>query len=340
VAERRAPLRRRTQREPARIVRNLAFGALSMAVVSAAESPVVRPLAQQAAARRRGLVQRLPGPAWLQDAAAFLWMDYTIYLWHVLTHKVPALWRLHLVHHVDLDMDATTALRFHALDMLVSVPWRAAQVALGGVSPRALRVWQAFFFASVLFHHSNMRLPRGWDHRLARVLTTPGMHGTHHSAARDETDSNWSSGLSLWDHLHRTFRHDAAADQVQVGCPPTATPARSGCAHPLRCPSCRSATPGSRSKGDDPHGPAAAWDAAPAPPGRWTAAHQSRRDAGRKPGPAHHHRLERKQDAIDERVLAGRRGSESAFFGLQGARKPPACEGRISVGGASCAGGG
>lgn len=219
VAERRAPLRPRTQSEPARILRNLAFGALSMAVVAAAESPAVRPLAQQALARRRGLAQRLPGPAWLRDAAAFLWMDYTIYLWHVLTHKAPALWRLHLVHHVDLDMDATTALRFHAADMLVSAPWRAAQVALGGVSPRALRGWQAFFFASVLFHHSNLRLPPGWDRRLAWVLTTPGMHGIHHSAVRDETDSNWSSGLSLWDRLHRTFRHDVDADRVRVGVP-------------------------------------------------------------------------------------------------------------------------
>ena len=219
VAERRAPLRPRTQREPARIVRNLLFGALSMAVVAVAESPVVRPLAQQALARRRGLVQRLPGPALLRDTAAFLWMDYTIYLWHILTHKVPALWRLHLVHHVDLDMDATTALRFHAADMLVSAPWRAAQVSLGGVSPRALRFWQAFFFASVLFHHSNWRLPPGWDRRLARVLTTPGMHGVHHSAVREDTDSNWSSGLSLWDRLHRTFRHGGDAGRVRVGVP-------------------------------------------------------------------------------------------------------------------------
>ena len=219
VAERRAPLRRRTQKEPARIVRNLVLGALSVAVVGAVESPVVRPLAQRAASRRRGLAQRLPGPAFLRDAAAFLWMDYTIYLWHILTHEVPALWRLHLVHHVDLDMDATTALRFHAADMLASVPWRAAQVALGGVSPRALRVWQAFFFASVLFHHSNMRLPPGWDRRLALVLTTPGMHGIHHSTVRGETDSNWSSGLSLWDRLHRTFRHDVDAGRVQVGVP-------------------------------------------------------------------------------------------------------------------------
>ena len=82
-------------------------------------------------------------------------VDCTMYLWHVLTHKVPALWRLHLVRHIDQDLDSSTALRFHAVDMLVSVPCRAAQVALLGVSPRALRLWQGFFFVSVLFHHSN-----------------------------------------------------------------------------------------------------------------------------------------------------------------------------------------
>ena len=225
IGERRSPLRRQTQAEPSRIARNLLLGALSMAVVSVVEGPVVRPLAERAEARRRGLAQRLPAPAWLRDAAALLTMDYTIYLWHILTHKVPALWRLHLVHHVDLDMDATTALRFHAADMLVSVPYRAAQVVLLGVSPRALRGWQAFFFLSVLFHHSNLRLPPWLERRLSRVLTTPRMHGIHHSTVRGETDSNWSSGLSLWDHLHRTFRLDVPDGRVQVGVPAYRDPA-------------------------------------------------------------------------------------------------------------------
>lgn len=225
VGERRAPLRRHTQREPERLLRNAALGALSMAVVAAVESPLVQPLARQAETRRRGLAQRLPAPAWVRDAAAFLLMDYTTYLWHVLTHKVPALWRLHLVHHVDLDMDASTALRFHALDMLVSAPYRAAQVAVAGASPRALRLWQGFFFVSVLFHHANLRLPAGLERRLARVLTTPRMHGIHHSTVHGETNSNWSSGLSLWDHLHRTFRLDVPQDRVQVGVPGYRDPA-------------------------------------------------------------------------------------------------------------------
>jgi len=225
LAERRAPLRRSTQAELPRLLRNAVLGVLSMAVVAAVESPLVRPLAQRAEIRRRGLAQRLPAPAWVRDAAAFLLMDYTTYAWHVLTHKVPALWRLHLVHHVDLDMDASTALRFHAIDMLVSAPYRAAQVALAGASPRALRLWQAFFFVSVLFHHANLRLPAGLERRLARVLTTPRMHGIHHSTVQGETDSNWSSGLSLWDHLHRTFRLDVPQERLQMGVPGYRDPA-------------------------------------------------------------------------------------------------------------------
>ncbi|WP_084698393.1 sterol desaturase family protein [Muricoccus aerilatus] len=225
LAERRAPLRRRSQAEPSRTLRNLAMGALSMAVVAAVEGPLARRLARRAEERRQGLVQRLPLPPLARDAVAFLLMDYTIYVWHVLTHKVPALWRLHLVHHIDLDLDASTALRFHAVDMLVSVPWRAAQVAFLGVSPRAFRAWQGFFFLSVLFHHANLRLPERLERVLALVLTTPRMHGIHHSTVKAETNSNWTSGLSVWDRLHRTFCWDVAQRDLRIGVPAYRDPA-------------------------------------------------------------------------------------------------------------------
>ena len=224
VAERRRPLRRRTQSEPRRELQNLVLGAGCALMVSLAETPVVEPLARRAEAGRRGLVQKLPAPPWARDLLGIVLMDYTFYLWHVLTHKVPALWRLHLVHHVDLDLDASTAVRFHAVDMLVSAPWRYAQVALIGLSPAGVRLWRAFFFLSILFHHSNLRLPERWERRLAWVLTTPRMHGIHHSAVRNETDSNWSSGLSFWDRLHGTFRLDVSQSDITIGVPayPTA----------------------------------------------------------------------------------------------------------------------
>jgi sterol desaturase/sphingolipid hydroxylase (fatty acid hydroxylase superfamily) len=219
AAERKRPLRRRTQKEPERALRNLAMGAMSMAVVALVQRPIVDPLAERVEARRLGLAQRLPAPPWLRDAAAFLLLDYTIYVWHVLTHRVPFLWRFHLVHHVDLDLDTTTALRFHFADMALSVPWRAAQVRVCGASPGALELWQTFFFVSVLFHHSNLRLPKRVERRLEWLLTTPRMHGIHHSAVREETNSNWSSGLSLWDRLHGTFRNDVPQRGIAIGVP-------------------------------------------------------------------------------------------------------------------------
>lgn len=225
VGERRRPLRERTQPAARRIAGNLVLGGLALATVALIEGPVVRPLAARAERRRMGLVQRLHAPAWLRDLLAFLLMDYTVYLWHVSTHRIAFLWRFHLVHHVDLDMDASTALRFHAVDMAISVPYRALQVAAIGVSPRALAAWQGFFFVSVLFHHSNLRLPHVLERRLARVITTPRMHGIHHSTVRAETDSNWSSGLSLWDHLHRTFRFDVPQAAIAIGVPGYRDPA-------------------------------------------------------------------------------------------------------------------
>ncbi len=219
AGERKRPLRKPTQVEPARTLTNLALGAMSLATVALVEAPLTKPLSKRATGKRKGIVQALPLPAWARDAAAVLLMDYTIYLWHVATHKVPLLWRFHLVHHADLDLDTTTGLRFHAADMAISAPYRAAQVALIGVSPRALKIWQGWFFASVLFHHSNLALPEWVERVLARFVTTPRMHGIHHSAVRDETDSNWSSGLAVWDHLHGTFRLDVPQDDISIGVP-------------------------------------------------------------------------------------------------------------------------
>jgi len=224
IAEKRRPLRQQRQDEPSRMIRNLVMGAGSIAVVTFLQRPLVDPLAARVREQRWGIAQRIDGPEWFRDAVAFLLLDYTMYVWHVLTHKVPVLWRFHLVHHIDLDLDTTTALRFHAADMAISVPWRAGQVAICGASPRALLLWQSFFFVSVLFHHSNMRLPLALERRLVRVLTTPRMHGIHHSMVREETDSNWSSGISLWDWLHGTIRVDVPQEAITIGVPAYADP--------------------------------------------------------------------------------------------------------------------
>ncbi|MBE7210104.1 MAG: sterol desaturase family protein [Gluconacetobacter diazotrophicus] len=223
AAERLRPLRRPTQREPRRLLRNLALGAAATATIATAEGPLVRAVASRAERTRTGLTQKLlPSgrvPDWVRDAAAVLLMDYATYGWHVLTHRVPVLWRFHLVHHVDMDLDSSTALRFHAADMLISAPVRALQVSVLGVSPRALVIWQNWFFAAVVFHHGNLRFPERWERMLNRFVTTPRMHGIHHSTVKGETDSNWSSGFSVWDRLHGTFRDDVAQEEIAIGVP-------------------------------------------------------------------------------------------------------------------------
>ena len=206
VAERRRPLRGAGEFWVRREGRNLAVAALSAVAVSLLERPVIDPLARAVERRRLGIVQRLPGPVWARDALAVGLMDYTLYLWHVLTHRNPVLWRFHRVHHADLDLSASTALRFHFGEMIASIPWRAAQVFLIGTSPRALRTWRRLLFASIVFHHSDWRLPAPVERRLAWLVTTPRLHGIHHAADRSWSDSNWSSGLTLWDRLHGTYR--------------------------------------------------------------------------------------------------------------------------------------
>ncbi len=214
VAERKRPLRYANRPALRRNLRNAALGASCAAVVAAVEEPLAQRVARRNLARGSGIAQHLP-PS-LRLLGGIIAMDYGFYWWHVATHRVPLLWRFHRVHHVDPDMDVSTAVRFHAADMLVSLPWRLVQVRLAGVSPKALRWWRRFFNASIAFHHSNLRLPGNTDALLARVLTTPGMHGIHHSRIEAEQDSNYTSGLAFWDRLHGTFIAGPGTNAVGV----------------------------------------------------------------------------------------------------------------------------
>lgn len=217
--ERRRPLRRAIETKFTREARNLAVAAVGAVALQLAERPVIEPLAALVERRRWGLLKRVRLPVWIEVALAVILLDYTLYLWHVLTHRLPFLWRFHLAHHVDLDMDASTALRFHFGELILSVPWRAAQVSILGVSPLSFSVWQTLLFLSIIFHHSNLRLPINFERRLSRLIVTPRMHGIHHSMVREETDSNWSSGLTLWDYLHGTLRLNVPQEEIDIGVP-------------------------------------------------------------------------------------------------------------------------
>ncbi|MET0646461.1 MAG: sterol desaturase family protein [Pyrinomonadaceae bacterium] len=234
--ERRRPLRAERESKLARSARNLAVAAAGAAAIQLTEAPLAERLTALVERRRWGLLKLLRLPAWVEVAAAVVLLDYTLYLWHVLTHKVPGLWRFHVVHHVDLDLDTTTALRFHFAELTVSAPWRAAQILVIGVSPHALSVWQTLLMLSILFHHSNVRLPVELERRLNLFVVTPRMHGIHHSLVQEETNSNWSSGLTLWDRLHGTLRLDVPQGEIEIGVPAYRDPREVGLASILSLP--------------------------------------------------------------------------------------------------------
>lgn len=218
VAERRRPLRPRHEPRLRHIVRNLSFGGLAGAVVTFAERPLVMRAARHCVRRRQGLLGRAKLPGWADTVAGVLLLDYTLFGWHWLTHRVPLLWRFHASHHADVDLDASSGARFHPGEMLLSIPYRLTQVRAFGISPRALTAWQLCTVVGILFHHSNLRLPQRVDRALARVVVTPRMHGIHHSRRRAERNSNWSSGiLSVWDWLHKTVRLDVPQAEIAIG---------------------------------------------------------------------------------------------------------------------------
>lgn len=210
-------LRRVVDSKLKRNVRNFAIAGLAAAAMQLLEVPIAVAIAIRAQRQGSGLLRILPAPEWARTVGAILLLDYTLYIWHRLTHRVPVLWRFHQVHHVDREMDASTALRFHFGEITLSVAFRAAQVWLIGPTPASYAVWQTFVFLCILFHHANIRLPLTWERRVAAILVTPRLHGIHHSIVPNEVNSNWSSGLTVWDWLHRTLRTSVAQDSIVIG---------------------------------------------------------------------------------------------------------------------------
>jgi sterol desaturase/sphingolipid hydroxylase (fatty acid hydroxylase superfamily) len=215
--EKRRPLRAPVGDREIETARNLAIAAAAGTAINFLEKPAAAKLTELVERKKFGLLKIVPLPRALETFLAVVLLDYTLYLWHVLTHKVPFLWNFHRVHHADRDLQASTAIRFHFGEMTLSVPFRAAQIALIGVSPRSLEIWQTLLFISIFFHHSNVRLPKKFEEQLEYLLVTPRLHGIHHSIEEREMNSNWSSGLSLWDRLHRTFRNDVRQREITIG---------------------------------------------------------------------------------------------------------------------------
>lgn len=216
VGERRSPAR--TAREPgaARLIRNGVLDGLALAATGLIETPIVMRIAVVADRRGWGLLPRLKLPAIARTLVTIGLLDYQMYVWHAAMHRVPLLWRLHLVHHADRDLDVTTALRIHVMEILVSVIVRIVQVVGLGATPSDFALWQRIFASCVLFEHANIRLPDLIERIVSRVIVTPRLHGIHHLAQRDAQAGNLSSGLVLWDILHGTLRDGDPARTMGV----------------------------------------------------------------------------------------------------------------------------
>jgi len=159
-----------------------------------------------------GLFNRVDLPYWFEVLVAVLLLDLAIYLQHVLMHRVPLLWRLHRVHHADLDIDMTTGSRFHTLEIIVSMLIKWAVIVLLGPALLAVLIFETLLNGMAVFNHANVRLPGTIDRLLRLLLITPDVHRVHHSILRHETNSNYGFNLSIWDRAFGTY-----IDQPQKG---------------------------------------------------------------------------------------------------------------------------
>ena len=211
------PLRRQHFSMLHRLVRNFVLSIPGFAIVRLAMLPIPIAVAMWAQDRHIGLLNWLAFPAWAAAIATFLLMDYAYWWWHWGNHMVPLLWRFHNVHHTDLDMDVSTAARFHFGEMIFSVGFLSLAVVVFGIHPIMLVIFFIAFETATLFHHSNWRLPIQVERLLNLIIVTPRMHGIHHSIVQRETNSNWGTIFCWWDKLHRTLRRDVPQDALTIG---------------------------------------------------------------------------------------------------------------------------
>lgn len=164
-----------------------------------------------------GLLHWFSGPVWLGALVAILLFDLFTYWFHRLSHRIPLLWRFHRVHHSDPHMDVTTANRFHFGEIIASSVLRIGAILLIGAEMWHLALYEAIMFPIVQFHHANIVLPPRLDRFLSLFTVTPGMHKVHHSRLQSETDSNYTSLLSIWDRIFRSFRTRKDLHAIELG---------------------------------------------------------------------------------------------------------------------------
>ena len=207
-----APRRALTTSRALRWTSNLGVVALNTLLLRLVFPLAAAGMAAFATANGWGLLNHFQVPLWLAVPIAMIAMDFVIWLQHVMVHAVPALWRLHRVHHTDLDYDVTTGSRFHPIEIGLSMLIKFATITVLGPPVLAVVIFEVLLNATAMFNHGNIRLPGSLDRVLRWLVVTPDMHRVHHSVEDDETNSNFGFNLPWWDRLFGTYR-----DQPRAG---------------------------------------------------------------------------------------------------------------------------
>lgn len=202
-----------------RLKNNIGLAFTALPVLRLALIPAMVLFARWAETKGIGLLNWLELPVFLSWILGFLLLDYGNYLWHLLNHKIPLLWRFHNVHHIDLDLDVTTALRFHFGEVLFSVLFRGAMIVFIGPPYLLVLFYEIIFQTATLFHHSNWKLPYRLEKAVSYIIVTPRMHGIHHSIVQNETNSNYSIVFNIWDRLHKSLRLNIPQQEINIGVP-------------------------------------------------------------------------------------------------------------------------
>lgn len=213
------PLRRAKHPLAGRLLVNLTFAAVAFVPVALTVRPAAEATLGWTGHHAFGLAQLSAIPPVLRPILAFLLMDLTFYWWHRANHRIPLLWRFHNVHHIDPDLDVSTAFRFHFGELAFSSAFRVAQIGLIGPSIGSYLLYETVFQTGTLFHHSNVRLPIRAERLLVQFVVTPRMHGIHHSQVQGETNSNYGTVFSFWDRLHRTLGLSVPQGEIDIGIP-------------------------------------------------------------------------------------------------------------------------
>ncbi len=211
------PLRKVVISRLERINRNISLAVIGYLVIKLLLLPHLISFSKIVEEKNWGILNLVEFSYGIKIALSIILMDFTLYFWHLANHKIPFLWRFHLVHHTDLEMDVSTASRFHFGELVLSVFFRAFQILIFGIDPIGLLIFETSVTFFAFFHHSNTKLPLFLERALNKVIVTPRMHAIHHSQILKETDSNFTTIFSFWDRPFKTLVLNIPQKDIIIG---------------------------------------------------------------------------------------------------------------------------